>query len=509
MKKYYKLFYAFFAVMLVIFLLLGPAFFQAEESSIAKAVSLEKLQVLITDIQNRLSNLENQINRENEEPLLRCHDFNVNLRYGMRGSEVRSLQTALKKEGFYNRSVTGYFDEYTASAVVGFQEKYASDILASWGLTHGTGYVGSTTITKLNDLYKCEEEEPKEEDCHTSDLWSWKYCTSDCKCNAGEGDCDSNDDCTTGYCAYNVGKDYGQNSKMDVCQEKEEEEKTIEVISPNGGEEWERGSVQKIIWNYEPLPPDEFKISLVNVNNDTIVTDLKNCGTAGLYQDSSQPTKFWWNWEVGENAEGKTIPAVGSYRIMVTDCEETKDFSDTSFTMVNPVQKSITVVSPNGGEEWEKGKTYVVDWESIGADDIEVISLIDYSDFSNPTGYHLAYHHSTELLYSWTISDSFEVGSKYKIEVVASSGDTIFSDESDGYFSIVGSFDCNDADISSSASGVSDGTVNVYDLLKVRQCVGEDVSGDCEIADINNDGVINEDDADIIREFYLQECIVK
>ena len=52
-------------------------------------------------------------------------------------------------------SVTGAFDDQTASAVTGFQQKYASQILTPSGLTNGTGYVGKATRTKLNSLFGC------------------------------------------------------------------------------------------------------------------------------------------------------------------------------------------------------------------------------------------------------------------------------------------------------------------------------------------------------------------
>ena len=56
-------------------------------------------------------------------------------------------------------------------------------------------------------------------DCHGStQLWDWGYCTPSCKCYAGEGDCGSDSDCHTGYCAMNVGTKYGQTSSMDVCE---------------------------------------------------------------------------------------------------------------------------------------------------------------------------------------------------------------------------------------------------------------------------------------------------
>ncbi len=44
------------------------------------------------------------------------------------------------------------------------------------------------------------------------------YCTPAAPCGLYEGDCDSNADCATGYCASNVGAQYGWAATVDVCQ---------------------------------------------------------------------------------------------------------------------------------------------------------------------------------------------------------------------------------------------------------------------------------------------------
>ena len=51
-------------------------------------------------------------------------------------------------------------------------------------------------------------------------IWDGNYCSKNNKCDAGEGDCDKDTHCNTGYCAKNVGERYGQAKGMDVCEYK-------------------------------------------------------------------------------------------------------------------------------------------------------------------------------------------------------------------------------------------------------------------------------------------------
>ncbi|VVB98191.1 PKD domain protein [uncultured archaeon] len=89
-----------------------------------------------------------------------CVSF-AELKLGDSGAGVGALQDALAREGFYDGGDSyGYFGEHTASAVSGFQQKYADSILAPRGLKYGTGYVDRETAGGLNRIYGCAKNQP-------------------------------------------------------------------------------------------------------------------------------------------------------------------------------------------------------------------------------------------------------------------------------------------------------------------------------------------------------------
>ena len=81
--------------------------------------------------------------------------LDANLKYNDSGDDVELLQAWLVKdpEVYPEGLVTGWFGPLTKKAVIRFQEKYADEVLAPWGIIEGTGFVGSTTRDKLNALY--------------------------------------------------------------------------------------------------------------------------------------------------------------------------------------------------------------------------------------------------------------------------------------------------------------------------------------------------------------------
>jgi flagellar hook assembly protein FlgD len=121
---------------------------------------------------------------------------------------------------------------------------------------------------------------------------------------------------------------------------------SITVVSPNGGENWQIGTTQLIQWNS------------VNVTGRVKIEVSRNGGTTySVVTDSTDNTGIF-NWVV-------TAPATTQGRVRISSVvnPQVNDVSDNNFTISSP--PSITVVSPNGGENWQIGTTQLIQWNSV------------------------------------------------------------------------------------------------------------------------------------------------
>jgi hypothetical protein len=131
---------------------------------------------------------------------------------------------------------------------------------------------------------------------------------------------------------------------------------SITVVSPNGGENWARGTTHTIKWNLIGSTGSRVKIELYRGSalSRTISSSTSNDGSYSWTVPSSQALN-------------------SNYKIRITSRSDPlyTDTSDNSFTISGP---SITVVSPNGGENWARGTTHT-----------ETFNLTFLLNLSNPS----------------------------------------------------------------------------------------------------------------------------
>ena len=131
---------------------------------------------------------------------------------------------------------------------------------------------------------------------------------------------------------------------------------TIAVTSPNGSEFWQSGSNQEIRWVSANIP---------NVKIEFTSDGGANWSTLVNSTTSNPGTYTWLN-----------IPNMHSLqcKIKITDAQygSPTDQSDNNFTISNQVTKSIKVLTPNGGEDWEAGTKQNITWSSSSVNKVKV-----------------------------------------------------------------------------------------------------------------------------------------
>lgn len=160
---------------------------------------------------------------------------------------------------------------------------------------------------------------------------------------------------------------------------------SVQVTSPNGGENWTRGSIQNITWNYTPIP--SICVSGTNCPSYAIQRFDLYMTSAGCnypYTCMTAPQKIASNvvggsypWKVGSlevlattnSTESSSLigPVYATQaKIMVCTAGSLNycDSSDSAFTISSGgTQSGVQVMSPNGGETWNLGTMQTIKWQ--------------------------------------------------------------------------------------------------------------------------------------------------
>jgi hypothetical protein len=151
-------------------------------ASSAAAQSVEDLQAQIASLLATISGLQEQLTTmtggTTAPSSCSSYTFSTDLSMGDTGTDVMNLQKVLNMDADTQVAASGvgsagneteYFGGLTKSAVIKFQNKYASEVLAPIGLTAGTGYVGSMSRAKLNTMATCEVADDTADDVVADD----------------------------------------------------------------------------------------------------------------------------------------------------------------------------------------------------------------------------------------------------------------------------------------------------------------------------------------------------
>jgi len=360
----------------------------------AKAATMEELQAQIANLLKQIAQLQAQIGQSESKQVEWCYDFNANLRIGDAGTAVCSLKTALQKEGFeaeVEKTEEGSckFSEEMASAISGFQQKYADEILKPLDLKYGTGFLGKSTRAKLNKLFGC----------------GVKAATSVSTIPVPV--CNIFLTCEGGYTSYNTGEKDSQGCPIIKCVSSSvpAAQSSVSTISEQ---------VKCVFYNSNSKQECYSSAGSSCAGNESCTADVKG--------------------KKGEQITWKS--SCGGY--VYTTIDNQNEYAEFKCVLAPTTTQYITLISPNGGETWAKGSTQILQWKSSPDINMVYIKLRKGSDTYPGTEGAIGGVGNAGTnpgSHQWTIPTTLPDGNDYAIRIVDEKGAVY--DDSDAPFSIV------------------------------------------------------------------------
>jgi hypothetical protein len=189
---------------------------------------------------------------------------------------------------------------------------------------------------------------------------------------------------------------------------------TVEVLTPNGGENLDAGSQFDITWTGSGLNTVDIEFTADNGSTWSFIATVP--ADDGIY-----------NWTVPEISSDNCLVRVtgGGSR------DNPSDVSDGVFSISQPVQPVVEVTSPNGGESLGVGGQFNITWLSTGIQTVKIEYSIDNGDNWEVIDSVPA----VGQRYYWTVPDT--PSTMCLVRVSGDDGGANPSDVSDAVFSIV------------------------------------------------------------------------
>jgi peptidoglycan/xylan/chitin deacetylase (PgdA/CDA1 family) len=218
----------------------------------------------------------------------------------------------------------------------------------------------------------------------------------------------------TSYIVTSVIDEQDQLSWTEIAKMSARATSTITVTTPDGGQNWVRGTVHTITWTSTGSPGANVKIELLKagVLNKVISSSTVNDGS--------------YSWTI---ISTQTLGTDYKIRITSTSITSITDSSNNNFAIT---AGALTVTTPNGGQSWVRGTVHTITWTSIGSPGAYVkIELLKGGVLNRVISSSTVNDGS----YSWTIISTQTLGTDYKIRITSTSITSI-TDSSNNNFAI-------------------------------------------------------------------------
>jgi endonuclease/exonuclease/phosphatase family metal-dependent hydrolase len=184
--------------------------------------------------------------------------------------------------------------------------------------------------------------------------------------------------------------------------------RSVQVLSPNGGESWAAGSNQVITWSASGVAHVTLEYTLDGSTWNVLASGRP--AASGGY--------FW------------TVPDVASstVKVRVSDTLDASlaDESDGAFSLT----RSVQVLAPNGGESFVAGSNQVITWSASGVTNVTLEYTLDGSTWNVLASSVPAASGG----YAWTVPAVATSAAKVR---VSAAQDASVTDESDGTFALI------------------------------------------------------------------------
>ena len=200
----------------------------------------------------------------------------------------------------------------------------------------------------------------------------------------------------------------------------------ITVTAPNGGEELQAGTTRKITWSFEGNSGPQVKIELLKRG---LVNQIIAAGVAlGAVGSGS------YHWPISS-----TLPGGTDYQVVETcpSLANVSDGSDADFTILAAITPKITVLAPNGGEQWQAGTIQNITWKYQGDPGSKVkIELLQAGKVATKIAAAVPVGVDGNGFYDWQIPSSQTEAANYKVRITSTTNSSV-KDSSNAPFSIV------------------------------------------------------------------------